>query len=55
MRILVVRLGSLGDVIHTLPAVAALRRALPGARIDWLVDGAHQDIVSRVTAIDARP
>ena len=53
-RILVVRLGSLGDIIHTLPAVAAIRRAWPDARIDWLVDAAHQDIVSRVTAIDAR-
>ncbi|MDQ3168691.1 MAG: glycosyltransferase family 9 protein, partial [Acidobacteriota bacterium] len=54
MRLLIVRLGSLGDIIHALPAVAALRRALPGARIDWLVDGRHQEIVSRVTAIDAR-
>lgn len=53
-RILVVRLGSLGDIIHSLPAVAAIRRALPDARIDWLVDDAHQDIISRVTAIDAR-
>ena len=54
MNILVVRLGSLGDVIHTLPAVAALRRAMPGARIDWLVDAPNQDIVGLVTAIDAR-
>ncbi|HUF22520.1 MAG TPA: lipopolysaccharide heptosyltransferase I [Vicinamibacterales bacterium] len=54
MRILIVRLGSLGDVIHTLPAVAALRRAMPDARIDWLVDKPHQDIVGLVTAIDAR-
>ena len=54
MRVLVVRLGSLGDIIHALPAVAALRRALPAARIDWLVDGKHQEIVSRVPAIDAR-
>lgn len=54
MRILVVRLGSLGDIIHTLPAVAAIRRALPDARIDWLVDAAHQEIVARVPAIDAR-
>jgi len=54
MRILVVRLGSLGDVIHTLPAVAALRRAMPGARIDWLVDAPHQDIVGLAQAIDAR-
>ena len=54
MRILVVRLGSLGDIIHTLPAVAALRRALPEARIDWLVDASHQEMVARVPAIDAR-
>jgi lipopolysaccharide heptosyltransferase I len=54
MRVLVVRLGSLGDVIHTLPAVAALRRALPEARIDWLVDAPHQEIVGLVPVIDAR-
>lgn len=53
-RLLVVRLGSLGDVIHTLPAVAAIRRARPEARIDWLVDMPHQEIVGMVTAIDAR-
>jgi lipopolysaccharide heptosyltransferase I len=44
----------LGDIIHTLPAVAAIRRALPEARIDWLVDAPHQEIVARVPAIDAR-
>lgn len=54
MRLLIVRLGSLGDIIHTLPAVAAIRRALPDARVDWLVDAAHQEIVARVPAIDAR-
>ena len=32
-RVLVVRLGSLGDIIHTLPAVAALRESIPSARI----------------------
>lgn len=37
-RILVVRLGSLGDIVHTLPAVAALRRAHPGARLEWIVE-----------------
>jgi len=37
-RFLVVRLSSMGDVIHTLPAVHALRRAYPDARIDWLID-----------------
>lgn len=35
-RFLVVRLGSLGDIIHTFPAVAALRDSFPQARIVWL-------------------
>jgi heptosyltransferase-1 len=35
-RFLVVRLGSLGDIIHTFPAVAALRESFPSARIVWL-------------------
>jgi lipopolysaccharide heptosyltransferase I len=37
-RFLVVKLGSLGDLVFTLPAVAALREAFPGARIDWVVE-----------------
>lgn len=37
-RFLLVRLGSLGDVIFTLPAVAALRDSFPSAQIDWLID-----------------
>ncbi len=37
-QFLVVRLGSLGDIVHTLPAVAALRDAYPGARLGWLVE-----------------
>ena len=37
-RFLILRLGSLGDIVHTLPAVAALRDSFPGARIDWLVE-----------------
>jgi lipopolysaccharide heptosyltransferase I len=44
-RILVVRLGSLGDLVHTLPAVAAIRRTLPAAEIDWLVDAAHREFL----------
>ncbi|MGH9757412.1 MAG: glycosyltransferase family 9 protein [Candidatus Acidiferrales bacterium] len=36
-RFLLVRLGSLGDVIHALPAAAALRDAFPSARIDWAI------------------
>ncbi|HXW17255.1 MAG TPA: glycosyltransferase family 9 protein [Candidatus Acidoferrales bacterium] len=37
-RFLIVRLGSLGDIIHTLPAAAALRDSFPHARIDWHVE-----------------
>ncbi len=35
-RFLVVRLGSLGDIVHTFPAVAALRESFPKAEIIWL-------------------
>lgn len=45
---LVVRLGALGDLIHTLPAVAALRRAHPHARIDWLVEPRHRELLDLV-------
>lgn len=45
---LIVRLGSLGDLIHTLPAVAALRRAHPDARIDWLVEAPHRQLLTLV-------
>ncbi len=37
-RILVVRLGAMGDVIHALPAVASLKNTFPGARITWVVE-----------------
>lgn len=37
-RILIVRLGSMGDVIHTLPAVQALRDSFPEAMIGWLIE-----------------
>jgi lipopolysaccharide heptosyltransferase I len=52
MNILIVRLSALGDVVHAIPAAAALRRAFPAARIDWLVDAKHRAIVDLVTAID---
>ena len=39
-RILVVRLGSMGDIIHTLPAVATLKHSYPGAHVAWVVDPA---------------
>jgi heptosyltransferase-1 len=37
-RFLIVRLGSMGDVIHTMPAVQALRLAFPTAHIGWIIE-----------------
>lgn len=37
-RLLIVRLGSMGDIIHTLPAAMALRRAFPEATFGWVVE-----------------
>ncbi len=37
-RFLIIRMGSLGDIVHTLPAVHALAATFPQARIDWLVE-----------------
>ena len=54
MRILVVRLSSLGDLVHTLPAVAAVRRRFPDAEIDWLVDERFQEFVDLVPVVDNR-
>jgi ADP-heptose:LPS heptosyltransferase len=52
MNFLIVRLGALGDIIHAVPAAAALRGAFPGARIDWVVDAKHRAMVDLVTVVD---
>jgi heptosyltransferase-1 len=51
-RYLLVRLGSLGDVIHAMPAAAALRAAQPDAQVDWLVDPRYVDVVRLVRGVD---
>jgi len=50
--ILIVKLSSMGDVIHTLPAAAAIRRALPRAKIGWAIERAHADLVRDHPMID---
>jgi lipopolysaccharide heptosyltransferase I len=47
-RVLIVRLGSLGDLVHTLPALAELRDAWPNAEIDWVVEQVHADFLALV-------
>ena len=44
-RFLVVRLGSLGDIVHTFPAVAALRESFPGSEIVWLTHARYKLLV----------
>ena len=50
--VLIVRLGALGDLVHALPAVAAIRAAWPEARIDWLVDGRYAELLELVPVVD---
>ena len=51
-RFLIVRLGSLGDIIHAIPAAAALRARHPGARIDWLVDPRYVPVLQLVEGVN---
>lgn len=44
MNILIVKLSSLGDVIHTLPAAQAIRAAFPEAHLAWAVESSHAAI-----------
>ena len=37
-NILIVRLGAMGDVVHSLPVATALRQAYPGAHIGWAIE-----------------
>lgn len=59
-RVLIVKLSSLGDVIHTLPVAMDIQRAFANAQIDWVVERgfaplvARCQAVSRVLAIDLR-
>jgi heptosyltransferase-1 len=62
LRVLIVRVGAMGDVLHTLPAVTALRRARPDATIDWVIDrrwealvqGDEREAVDRAIVVDVR-
>ena len=53
-RILIVRLGALGNIVHAIPVAAALRRAFPASRIDWLVSAKHREILDLVPVVDRR-
>ncbi|MAL35291.1 MAG: lipopolysaccharide heptosyltransferase I, partial [Pseudomonas sp.] len=44
MRVLLVKTSSLGDVIHTLPALTDAQRAIPGIQFDWVVEEGFAEI-----------
>jgi len=52
MRVLIVKLGSIGDVVHTLPSLAAIRAAFPDAEISWVVEQRSAEILRGNPLID---
>jgi len=52
MRILIVKLGSIGDIVHTLPSLAAIRRALPSAEVSWVVESRAAEILRSNPVLD---
>lgn len=51
-RILIVRLGAIGDVVRVLPALHTLREVYPDARIDWAVEDKAADIITGHPGLD---
>ena len=52
MRLLLIKMSSLGDVVHALAAVSDARRVLPCLRIDWVVEEGLAEIPSWHPAVD---
>lgn len=52
MNILIVKLSSLGDVVHTMPAVQDILARFPQAKIDWVVERAFAPLVTRCTGVN---
>ena len=51
MKILLVKLSSLGDIVHTLPVVQDILAAMPDAQIDWVVEKAFAPLLTRVKGL----
>jgi heptosyltransferase-1 len=54
-RILIVRLGAMGDIIHALPAVAAMRERYPDTQVDWLVEKRWLELLAAPGAMLSGP
>ena len=51
-RVLVVKTSSLGDVIHSLPALTDAARAIPDIKFDWVVEQSFAEVPSWHPAVD---
>jgi heptosyltransferase-1 len=52
MRVLVIKTSSMGDIIHTLPAITDAVKAIPGIKFDWLVEENFAEIPGWHPAVD---
>ena len=52
MRVLIVKISSLGDIVHALPLVADIRSHFPNAQIDWVVEESFVALLNLIHGID---
>jgi len=52
--VLIIKPGSLGDIVHALPTVGYLRATWPGAKISWIVDRRWRNLLDGVAGIDEK-
>ena len=51
LKVLIVKLSSLGDVVHAMPAVMDIHAAFPNAQIDWVVERGFAPLAARCAAV----
>ena len=51
LKVLIVKLSSLGDLVHTMPAVMDIQAAFPNAQIDWAVERSFAPLAARCAAV----
>ena len=52
MKVLIIKLGAIGDIIHTLPTLSAIRETFPEAEISWVAEQRSADILRDNTLLD---
>ncbi len=52
MQVLIVKLSSLGDVVHTMPVVHDIRQVYADAQVDWVVEPAFAPVLQRVQGVN---